>query len=566
MTDQLALSLPAPPAREGEVLVPARMVNEWLYCPRLAFLEWVEGEWADSGDTAEGRRVHVRSDKASGRLPDAEDEGALAELGPVRALTVSSERLGLIAKIDLLTADDGRVTVVDVKKGKRPHTAHGAWLPERAQVAIQAMILEDQGYLVEGAALWFAGSRERVPVALDADLRAAALTAASELRLAVAAGRRPVPLEDSPKCVRCSLAGLCLPDETNYLKRATTPPRPLKPANDPALPLYIQVAGARVRKLGEVLVVETDDGKVETPIADISEVALFGPVGITTPTLHELFARGVPVAFFSTGGWLLGHTVGSGPANAAVRTEQYRASFDDRRALALARGLVAAKLRNQRTFLRRNARPGGDEAGRADALARMKRLAELAERAPDLPGLLGMEGEGAALYFRHFGSMLSAAHSFAWDKRARRPPPDPVNALLGLAYALLMRTWLACLVSVGFDPYRGFLHQLRHGRPSLALDCMEPYRPLVADSAVVGALNNGEVGEGDFITSGGGCTLKPAGRRALIAAYERRLAQETTHPVFGYRVTMRRLFEVQARLLARHLDGELASWPHYTPR
>ena len=129
-----------------------------------------------------------------------------------------------------------------------------------------------------------------------------------------------------------------------------------------------------------------------------------------------------------------------------------------------------------------------------------------------------------------------------------------------------MRTFLASLQSVGFDPYRGFYHVIRHGRPALALDMMEPYRPTLADSAVINAINNGEVKPDGFYWNGPACAMKSGARKALIAAYERRLAQETTHPLFGYRVSMRRLIDVQMRLLARHLDGEIKDYPHYTPR
>lgn len=563
--DQFPLHLPAPPARAGETLVPARMINEWLYCPRLAYLEWVEGEWADSADTAEGRRAHAATDAGGGALPAADDAEALDALGKVRSVTLASERLGMIAKLDIIEGNDGALTVVDIKKGKRPHTERGAYLPERGQVCAQALILEDNDYVVAGAALWFAASRERVPVALDAELRAATLAAASELRLAAASGQRPPPLADSPKCVRCSLAGICLPDEVNFFRRGD-PPRPLNPSADPALPLHVQSPGAKVRKSGETLIVETDAGKVETPLIHISEVALWGPVSITTPTLHELFRREIPVAFFSSGGWLLGHLVGNGPANAAVRADQYRASFDERRRLGIARGLVVAKLRNQRTMLRRNAREDTDAAARAGALAGLREMARRAEHASGVAALLGLEGEGAARYFGCFNDMLNPGLGFDFRHRNRRPPTDPVNAMLGLAYALLTRSWLAVLQSVGLDPYHGFLHTDRHGRPALALDMMEPYRPILADSAVIQAINNGEVGVGDFVFNGPACALKPGGRRALIVAYERRLDQETTHPLFGYRVSMRRLLEVQARLFARHLDGELADYAHYMPR
>jgi CRISPR-associated exonuclease Cas4/CRISPR-associated protein Cas1 len=184
--------------------------------------------------------------------------------------------------------------------------------------------------------------------------------------------------------------------------------------------------------------------------------------------------------------------------------------------------------------------------------------------------LLGLEGEAAARYFRLFAAMFGEAArefpAFAFEKRTRRPPADPVNAMLSLAYAMLARTWLAVLSAVGFDPYLGFYHQPRFGRPALALDMMEPFRAILADSTVIQAINNGEVKADGFFAAGPAVNLKPHARRAFIAAYERRLDQEVTHPAFGYRISMRRLLEVQARLLARHLGGEIEEYPHYLVR
>jgi len=567
VSGQLALELPAPPATAETPLVPARMVNEYVYCPRLAFLEWVDGEWADSGDTEEGRRAHVRVDAGGGKLPapaETEDKPDFT----ARSVTLASEALGIIAKMDLIEGEDGAVTPVDTKKGKRPHVAEGAYEPERVQVCAQALILEDAGYKVEEGAIWYAGSRERVRIALDEALRARTREAISDLRLAAAAGRLPPPLVDSPKCAKCSLAGICLPDEVTFFRRGL-PPRPLNPSGDTALPLYVQEPGARVSKSGETLVVETEAGKTQIPIGDVSELVLHGPVGLTTPTVGALLREEIPVTYASTGGWVLGHTVSTGHRNVAVRIAQYRAAFDERRTLAFARTLVAAKIRNSRVFLRRNFK-AGDEAERDLSLDMLARLADRAPYAETEAELLGIEGDAAARYFRLFATMFGEAArdfpAFSFEKRSRRPPADPVNAMLSFAYALLTRTWLTTLSAVGFDPYLGFYHKPRFGRPALALDMMEPFRPILADSTVIQAVNNGEVKADGFVAAGPAVNMKPHTKRAFIAAYERRLDQEVTHPVFGYRVSMRRLLEVQARLLARHLDGEIAEYPHYLVR
>jgi CRISPR-associated exonuclease Cas4/CRISPR-associated protein Cas1 len=571
-SSQLTLALPAPPATADTPLVPVRMINEYVYCPRLAFLEWVDGEWADSGDTEEGRRAHARVDAGGGRLPAAEEVDARPDFS-ARSVTLASEALGIIARMDLVEGEDGAVTPVDTKKGKRPHVAEGAYEPERVQVCAQALILEEAGYRVAEGAIWYAGSHERVRIALDAELRARTRAAIAELRLAAASGRPPPPLLDSPKCTRCSLAGICLPDEVAFFRRGLAP-RPLNPAAGTALPLYVQQPGARVGKSGEVLVVEAEDAqknktRTEVAIGDVSELVLHGPVTVTTPALSALLREEIPVTFASTGGWVLGHTVSTGHRNVAIRIAQSRAVFDERRSLAFARSLVAAKIRNSRVFLRRNFKVG-DEGERDAALEALARLAERAAHAPGEAELLGFEGEAAARYFRLFSTMLGDAAqdfpAFAFEKRSRRPPTDPVNAMLSFAYTLLARTWLTVLSAVGFDPYLGLYHRPRFGRPALALDMMEPFRPILADSTVIQAINNGEVKSDGFLAAGGAVSLKPAARRAFIAAYERRLDQEVTHPLFGYRVSMRRLLEVQARLLARHLDGEIADYPHYLVR
>ncbi|MBA3811376.1 MAG: CRISPR-associated endonuclease Cas1 [Caulobacteraceae bacterium] len=562
------LALAAPPAGADEMLVPARMVNEWVYCPRLAFLEWAQGEWAPNADTAAGKRAHRATE--AGRapaLPAAEDLSEAVTL-KTRRLLLSSERLGLTAEIDVLEADEGKVVPIDIKVGKRPHVAEGAWLPERVQVAVQGLLLRDAGYRCDEGALWFADSRERVAVPLSEDLVAVALGAASDLRLSVASGRIPPPLDHSPKCPRCSLLPVCLPDEVNWFRKGAIPRTP-PPAARPALPLYVQTPGARVGKSGATLTVQVEGQADRTvPLDEVSEVILAGPISLTTPAMHELLRRETPVCWASSGFWFLGTTGGGGPRGAAIRQAQYALAGDVSRRMAFAKVLTAAKIKNQRTFLRRNWR--GETGARGPTIDRLAILAARADRAADASALLGMEGEAAALYFRAFPFLftdaVAALPAFAFDRRNRRPPADPVNACLSLCYALLTRTFVAAVTNVGLDPWKGLHHVERPGRPALALDLIEPYRPILADSAVLMALNNGELAPGDFVFAAGGCNLKTGARRRLIEAYERRLDQEATHPVFGYQLSMRRMIQVQARLFARWLLGEIPTYPHYLPR
>lgn len=565
---QIELPLPFPELSGDLPLMPARMVNEYTYCPRLAYLEWVQGEWADSGDTVEGRHRHRRVDRPGGKLPAAR-EAEEDERIHARSITLSSNRLGLIAKMDLIEGEGRIVSPIDYKRGKRPHVAKGAYDPERVQLCVQGLILEEHGYECPEGVLYFTDSKERVRVVFDAELRAMTLSAVNGLRLVAAGGQTPPPLEDSPKCPRCSLVGICLPDEVNFLRRAGGELRPLAVGREDALPLYVQAHSAKVAKKGEQLEISVEDKPVtRARLIDVSQLVLMGNVYVTTPTLHELMRREIPVSWHSYGGWFLGHTVGVGHKNVELRTAQYKGSFDEQVCLSLAKGLVRAKILNCRTLLRRNWR---SETDSAPTLRELKRHAEQAARAGDLQTLLGVEGAAAASYFSAFHNLIKTDENregFAFDftRRNRRPPTDPVNALLSYAYSLLTRTWAVTLTAVGFDVYRGFYHQPRYGRPALALDMMEPFRPLLADSAVLMAINNGEVRPSDFMSAAGSVNLTNDGRKRFIATYERRLAQEVTHPLFGYRLSYRRLLELQARLLARFLLGDTTEYFNFTTR
>ena len=579
MTDsQLEFHLPAPPVSDNTPVIPARMVNEYVYCPRLAYLMWTQGEWVETGDTVEGNRVHARVDKPSAPLPTPQaletGEAPASEKVVSRSLTLSSTTLGVVAKLDIAEAEDGVVTPVDYKRGKRPHIAQGVYEPERIQVCLQALLLEEHGYRVEGGAIYYAESRERVRIVLDDALRAAARNAVSDLRLTVSQSRIPPPLKDSPKCPRCALVTVCLPDEVRSLSGSSLAPRTIAIPPDEALPLIVQSQKARIGKEGETLkITDEEKGEAQVRFIDISDVALFGNVSITTPALAALLEREIPVTFHSHSGWFRGVAHGVGHRNVEIRTAQYRMSFDEAACLRFAKELIAAKITNQRTILRRNWRGPPEE--RQVVLDRLGAARRSAGGVATPAQLLGVEGDGAAVYFRAFAGLLKSPEdkqgagelaAFRFEARNRRPPTDPVNAMLSLAYAMLTRHLTIALASVGLDPYRGFYHAPRYGRPALALDLMEPFRAIIADSVVLSVVNTGEVGPGDFVVTVTGTALTQAGRRRFVEAFERRLAQETTHPVFGYQVSMRRMLLVQARLLSRFLLGELPTYPHYLPR
>jgi CRISPR-associated protein Cas1 len=248
--------------------------------------------------------------------------------------------------------------------------------------------------------------------------------------------------------------------------------------------------------------------------------------------------------------------------NVAVRMRQHRAATLGSPHLAAA--FVAGKIRNSRTLLRRH---GGASIDRT--LTQLADLAKAAETERSLESLLGIEGTAARLYFSRFGVLLKSAlgdTEFAFEERNRRPPRDPVNALLSFIYALLVKDVTAAALAAGLDPYVGVYHRPGFGRPALALDLAEEFRPLVGDSTVMTAINNGEISASDFVVRAGGTALTERGRRKAIAAYERRMNTELRHPLFRYRASYRRMLEIQARLLAAVLIGDVPSYRPLTTR
>jgi len=578
--------------------LPARMVNEFVYCPRLFFYEWVEGVFRESTDTIEGGVQHKRVDARPSELPEP---GEAEERIHARSVTLSSERLRVIAKLDLVEAEGSVATPVDYKHGAPREGKEGLdlWPSDRVQIALQAIVLRENGYECDEAVVFYQKTRQRVRIPVDAALIAEAEDAVARAWALAQHGSIPAPLEDSPKCVGCSLNTICLPDETNRLANVAwlagaqmdlfgesgdaaprkppasegVPPevRRLMTPRDDLRPLYLNTQGFRLGKSGEVLQVKDKDKTVqEVRIGEICQVNLLGNIQISTQAVQSLCEAGIPISYFSMGGYFYGVTTGMNTKNVALRRSQFRLADSEWFSLSLARALVAGKIRNQRTMLQRN-----HIEPRKAALEAMKGLADRAERAQDLESLLGIEGSAARFYFEEFAGMIKPgpdAHevatgfTFDFEGRNRRPPRDPVNALLSLAYSVLAKDLTVACYAVGFDPYLGFYHQLRHGRPALALDLMEPFRPLIADSAVLSAVNTRMLTEKDFVRAGASVALTPAGRKGFFRAYELRMDTLVTHPLFDYRVSYRRLLEIQARLLARVIEGEIPVYPVFVTR
>ena len=535
------------------------MVNEFTYCPRLFYLEWVQARFESSGDVEEGRWQHRAVDRETGRAPSPDDEDPLRE---ARSVLLGSERLGLIGRADILEGDGRTVRPIDIKKG-HPPADEPAWEPERVQLCVLGLLLRDNGYESPEGIIYFAETKQRVVIPFDEQLANRTLALVDQLRTVAESPEAPAPLVDSPKCPRCSLVGICLPDETNLLAyRSTRSPRRLVPSDSAARPLYVTEQGATVGLSGgRIRVTRKKEELASMRSIDVSQISVFGNVQVTTQVLRHCFGEEVPVCWFSYGGWFSGIAEGLPAKNVDLRRRQV--GIAAQAGLPVASRMIEGKIRNSRTLLRRNSR------GDVDAeLASLKDLADKAAVTPSVEALLGIEGAAARIYFSRFAGMLVRA---AWDGfdftgRNRRPPRDRVNCLLSYSYSLLVKDLTSTVFAVGFDPYLGFYHRPRFGRPALALDLAEEFRPLIAESVVINAINNGELRPSDFIVRANGVALTQEGRKKFIATYERRLDTEIRHPVFGYTITYRRVLEVQARLLAAYLLGEIPDYVPFTTR
>lgn len=457
-----------------------------------------------------------------------------------------------------------------------------------AQIGLYMAALRDAGLPCNEGRIFYRGNGVHTVIAWSDDLERFlrdVVAEAGRVRLLPVA---PEPLTDSPKCVGCSLHGVCLPDEHHALQAEEAANRDrtvrrIVPGRDDRAVVHVTRPGTLVRKDGDALVVCPRDGDPERVLLkDVAHVALYGPCQVTEQCMQLLLAQGVPISHHTSAGRLLGLSAPLLTQNVALRRAQFRCADDPARGLEVARSLVVAKVRNQRTVLRRYGRgieqaldddsadlpeetadpdpspQGSDPRARcAGALRAMQQALRRVQQAENLDVLRGCEGEAAAAYFGALPAILPAAWEQDFCGRTRRPPRDRINALLSFGYSLLTRDATAAAARVGLDPMVGFLHTMIPGRPALALDLVEPFRAAWVDTAILRLLATRGIEREDFVVSSAGVALTERGRNALIGAYERRADELTTHPRFGYRMAYRRLLELETRVLGKWLVGEI---------
>jgi len=561
---------------------PARNVAEYAYCPRLFYYMEVEGIHVPSEDTEEGNRVHRRVDVPSAERA-GEDGDATEQEHKARSMTLTSGALGLTATMDLVEVSGTTAVPVEYRKGRprrctADETAEDSgtggraavepWPTDRVHVALQGLLLAEAGYQVPEVALYYAAEKRRLILPFDEALKAEAL-ATLDAAKRCALGPRPLPLLNDPRCPRCSLQRICLPDEVHQQRadEGTGVPaaRKLWPPRDEGIHLVAQRHGTRIGVRGAAMTITDDEGaKVQdVPLANLESLSLLGSVQISTQALATVAGRGIPVAFLSAAGRLVAMVDPLDSQSAETRRAQVRKFDQPGACLDLARALVCAKIANQRKLLMRN--HGNLPASVAQAMAEES---ERAARAESLDALRGHEGQAAALYFANFAGMLKCdlAGEFDLHGRQRRPPPDPVNACLSFAYTMLTHECTAAVRTARLEPSIGAFHVSRPARPALALDLMEPFRPLVSDSIAITAFNRGELQARHFQRTASGAMFTDAGRKAFFGVYGRRMDEEVTHPVFGYKLSYRRMLVLHARMIAAWICGEIPTLAFLTTR
>ena len=540
-----------------EMILTVEQARRFLFCPR---------------------QLHLSRTASESELRAWKDREAFDELpawpsppAPVEDVEILSNELPVSGSLRAIREDGAWCPAL---WHGTPPSISGIWPDHEQECALATRLLRDQGCEVGPAHVFYRGeTHTRRYTASEEQLDRIPLLLASAVET-LTQPDPPPPFEDSPRCGTCSLVGLCLPDETLDMGMTggthRVPTRMLTPRDD-ALPFHVQEQGAKVGRSGETLVV-TKSGKVlaEVLLKDLSQLVIHGNVFVTAQTIHLLANTGIPLVHLSTGGWFYGITQGLSGGDVALRQRQYALTGSPEARLPFARLFVTGKIANQRSQLRRNGRDVPEHI-----LDAMSQLEKRASTEPDIDSLRGLEGMAAHHYFASFDRMLrprpgtwdaESLPQLRFEHRNRRPPRDPVNALLSYAYAILAKECTVAVAGAGLDPLAGFFHAARPGRPSLALDLMEEFRPVAADSAVATALNTGMVGPDGFQHIGEACWLSPAGRKGIIQAWENRLDQLATHPIFDYRCSLRRIIRLQARLLARMVRGDADTYIPYRIR
>jgi len=520
------------------------------YCERLFYLEEVEEIRIADASVYAGRTLHEE-------LRQTEEEK-----GEWTSRMLSSPALGLTGKVDCLRRRDGGLIPYEHKRGRprRDDDSVTAWPSDVLQVSAYGMLLEEEtDEIVEEGRVRYHAENVTVRVPLDEDARSAVRAAVARAKALRAQISRPPVTDNDRRCIRCSLAPVCLPEEERLLTDADRKPVRLFPADIEVKTLHVVEAGARISRSGDRLKIET--GKEEArafPIREIGSLVLHGYPQLTTQALHLCARNGIGIHWLSAGHrYVTSITPSSGAVQRRLR--QYQALSDPGVCLRLSRQVVDAKITSTLRFVLRSTR--GRTEAREDiegSLTTLRQCVRDAARSEGVDVLRGYEGLAGRAYFATMDSLLhrDVPDVLRPQGRSRRPPQDRFNALLSYGYSLLYQAVMQAVMAVGLEPALGFYHTPRSSAYPLVLDVMELFRVVVWDMPLIGSLNRRQWNESeDFDATEGRVWLSNVGRRKAVALFERRLQETWKHPVVGYSLSYARLMELEVRLLEKEWTG-----------
>lgn len=516
-------------------MISASQLNTYLFCPRLLFLEAVLGCQGSNIESEEGRWLH--------------DKLASEEV------YLESQSLGLCGKLDVYREEGG--IPIEYKRGQ-PLPDGSPWQGHQVQLCAMGLLLEAvEGRSVEIGYIWYQGSRQRLTIDLSnpvlREKTLDTLAAATTLLSTSVPTKLPEPITNRKACLGCNQYRNCLPDEW----MGTAPPQEAKTILAPHVegqPIYIDKAGCKLSVRDGSLVIQHNDEKQTVGLSRINQLVIQQAAHCSSSLLQACMEKGIAVAFLDYAGKWKGCLTAAPGRNVLVRTQQYQQFQNDETRLQLAKILVQAKITNQRVWIRRHL---SKEHLSAEAL---RRALNTIENMDSLDQLMGLEGEAARQHYAALEAMLGDDPALTWMGRHKHPSPDPINSLLSFGYSILMNQVVTGCHLAGLDPFLGFYHGMKHGKPSLALDLMEIYRTPVVDSVVLGFIKRGQCDGDDFEIEGSRCTMKETVRKAYVKALFERLREPVKHPVFGYPCTYQRAIHVEARLLSYALLSGLDLW------
>jgi CRISPR-associated protein Cas1 len=529
-------------------LLSVASLHALVYCERLFYLEEVERIRVADAAVFSGRRLH--------------EEIAAADEGAIERQSFESAVLGIRGTVDVLRRRDGQSIPYEHKRGRSAGKKgqREAWQTDRVQVGAYAMLIEEAtGQAVMSGRVRYHADNLTVLVAVDDNLRA-------QVRAAIARGRglreaieRPPVTTNERLCIRCSLAAVCLPEESRLGADPTFEPVRLLPPHPRGQVLHVADQGARVGRAGEEISVEDREGNTtRIPVRDLDQVVLHGFAQMSTQAIRLCADHDVGVQWMTLGGSVVAGTATTAfPSQRHLR--QFHALSNAELSLSLAKRLVGAKVEGQLRFLLRATRGGDRTLEQRKAVTAMKDSLRSIAHVAEPSSLLGCEGSAAAAYFGVFDSLLlpSLDGRLRFGGRTKRPPLDRVNTLLGFGYGMLYREVLAAIIAIGLHPGVGFYHRPRSSAHPLALDVMELFRVPIVDMSVVAALNRGTFdADSDFQQAGSAYVLTDSGRSKIIETIERRRADTWRHSVVGYSLSYARMVELEVRLLEKEWMNE----------